>query len=706
MWILPADLSGVHVELTAGPHLVPWYYSEEEIDRLSWLLRLTLKGVEGELRLDDATLRVLSDRRVTAPTSLVVAVVRERSTGLDEITERVLALRPRCALLQLPEPEEMGYGWLERQVKAPLYRAIGAWVKRPEHPLVAFNVQALSVMEAAALTTDPVELMHMLERAITHRLRYATVGVEEVDYRRSLYLSAGERLAERVGGLEAEALRAAVEIMLNHEETLGERERFRAGAVALERVGLARFIAGDLALGPLARSIQEPGLLGALESSLPPGSLTDNALARIVAIRKAYGPPANQVPIVALAGVGSAEPPAVGDDADDAVIRMFPGEPAAVDTVRLLREIVATPLLVRELPAGLRQRATGALRWLEATEQSSSIEKRGFARIVTLQVLFFMARGPDVLEQQAKILPSLEAALVEVPQALVVVKLHHIWSLIVLRRSADDAIAAETLARDCIELCRTADFPSDHIAALRVASTRLALATVAIIKAEYAAAREWSEKSLDAARAADHDVLVARAIEMLALIAREEGRPDEAERKAREALTLREKLGDELGIESALRLLAGILLIALGTSTAGSAQDKRAELEQIVERARRLAEQMGDVEGKAESLLIIGAMHLLAFEVALAEPLIREALTLYEDIGSTVGRAESYYAIGGIQVIRLALDEAVSTLTQARELYEKLGWRARVETVKTSLAQVSVLSTMPVTAALRAMGTT
>src|ERR1700761_602257 len=116
MWILPADLSGLHIELTAGPHLLPWYYTEDEADRLAWLLRLTLKGIDGELRLSDATLKVASDRRLKGPTSLVVVLLRESAPDCAEVSERVGALGARCALLLLPEPQETGYGWLEREV--------------------------------------------------------------------------------------------------------------------------------------------------------------------------------------------------------------------------------------------------------------------------------------------------------------------------------------------------------------------------------------------------------------------------------------------------------------------------------------------------------------------------------------------------------------------------------------------------------------
>ncbi len=221
-----------------------------------WLLRGTLKGVDGEIRLDDATLRALSDRGTTAPSSIVVVILRQTLPEIDEVLDRVRVLGARCALLQFPEPQEMGYGWLEREVKAPLYRAIEAWVKMSHHPLAVFNVRELPVVEVAALTTDPVELIGILESVLAHRLRHAEIGVDGADYGRSVCLSAGKRLASRLAPCTPRRSNPRLEVIVHQGEAL-DNARFRTGAEALEEVGLGRFTAGDLSLGPLARAISD-----------------------------------------------------------------------------------------------------------------------------------------------------------------------------------------------------------------------------------------------------------------------------------------------------------------------------------------------------------------------------------------------------------------------------------------------------------------
>jgi hypothetical protein len=423
MWLLPADLSGLHVELTAGPHLLPWYYTEGEVDRLAWLLRAVLAGVDGEIRLDDATLHLLGDRHITAPTSLVVAVLRETSLEVEEVSERVRALGARCALLQLPDPEEMGYGWLEREVKAPLYRAISAWVRRPEHPLAAFNVRNLPVMDAAALTTDPIELVEILERALIHRLRHAEVGYEHGDYHRSLLLSAGKRLGERLKRLDDEPLeakdrlRAAVEVLVSAGDNVEDREMYREGAQALDRVGLARFVDGELSLGPLARQATQSLALGALESELPDYAWSKPARNRLGATLRTRdaGSPAALVAVRAEVAPAMVEVPPPLDLLEEPIARAFPSYDEGNEALRLLREIATLPAYRAELPTPLTERLVRALRWLDDVASRASVPERLVGQVLNGLLRMWSARGASARPQQDLALKLLEAVLGRAP---------------------------------------------------------------------------------------------------------------------------------------------------------------------------------------------------------------------------------------------------------------------------------------------------
>lgn len=676
MWILPADLSGLHVDLDEGPHLLPWHYTDDEIDRLAWILRGALPGVEGELRLDDATLKVLSERGVKAPTSLGLAVLRERSPALDEVSDRVRALGARCALIQFPEPQEMGYGWLERQVKAPLYRAIGAWVKRPEHPLSALNVRALPVMDAAALTTDPVELVDLLERTLRHRLHYASVGVEEPDYHRSLYLSAGERLAARLGrlGSVGNALEAALEVMLLEKGVLLDRDRFRAGAAALESVGLGRRIAGEFALGPLARSATEPRVLGALETSLHPAAISEAARASIVAIRRGVPQVVVGPAIVPLAIAGAPEPASHGAPPADA----FPDDPTAGDADRLARGLMGMSPQ-SPLPPSIRERTTAALRWAEVAEQSGDPEKRSFARLHKLLLLFLTARGAETLERQASVLPLLDEALADEAEPfrselLAIVKLYHAWSLFTMQRGDADATSARVHALGSIEALRNVPSSVDALV-----SARILLAGLEAKRAAYPAAREWADKALDTASAKGFRRGTAAALDALANIAIQEGRWSEAEQRATEALSVYEQLGDDQAVASSLRNLAAAKLQS----------DNLTDARQLLRRATEIAEGSGDRMGLAESMLGMSHVHAKANEIVLAEQLARQALALYEEVGSVIGCAKASFLIGTLLASRADIDEAQSMLERALALFERLGDPAKVAAMKQVLDQVN-----------------
>jgi tetratricopeptide (TPR) repeat protein len=668
MWILPADLEGLHVELTEGPHLLPWHYSEDEIDRLAWLLRGALKGVEGELRLEDRTLRTLSDRRVTAPTSLVVAIVRETSPDLEEVTECVRLLGARCALLQFPEPQEMGYGWLERQVKAPLYKAIGAWVKRPGHPLAAFNVQALPVLEAAALTTDPVELVELLERTLAHRLHHADVGCEAEDYHRSLLLGAGKRLAERLKRLESTSLAAALELLLGEGKSLEDRDRNRMGMTAIEKVGLGRRSAGELSLGPLARSATSTLALGALESELPKDALSESARVKLgahLASRVTLG-------LAGSLGVkreGSSSlfnvPPPV-DGLEKPIAAAFSSHQDADSALRLLREIGAVPSYRSELPAALRDRLVGALRWLDTLQQGANRSEQQAGRLLEGLLRLWSARGAEALREGDLSLGILRDALVDEPEpwlerAVAAAGLRHAGLLVRHGRTREDLDHAEELARRHLDVARRLDGKD----AAPDAAAYLCLAEVALHRRDDERAHDCADKAVRSAhQTGDHGAMAASLL-TLARATINQNRDVEAEQYAREALKLVEANGDAQGMGACLRELT-VLALWRNPSDTDLAWTLGGQ-------AFETADAVDDVAGRIDSLGLLAQVAGVQGRSDRSRELALQAASLADIAALPALRAVAYLTVAESFSVRGDRDQAADWAQRALVIFEALG---------------------------------
>jgi len=701
MWILPAALEGLQVELTAGPHLLPWHYTEDEVDRLAWLLRAVLAGIDGELRLDDATLRVLSDRRVTAPTSLVVAVLRETSPALEEASERVRALGARCALLQLREPQEMGYGWLEREVKAPLYRTISAWVKRPEHPLAALNVRALPVMDVAALTTDPIELIAILERALSHRLQHAEVCCSDDDFHRSLLLSAGKRLGARLKRLddgalgEQKALRAAVDVLLSAGNEVEDRALFREGAQALDRVGLARFVAGELSLGPLARQATQSLALGALESELPAYAWSDSAREKVGAVLRARGAVA---PDSLVAGRGQAAPAMVDvppplDLLEDPIAKAFSPADEAQEVLGTLRDIASVPVYCAELPAALNDRLVRSLRWLSDAQESSAVLQQRAGSVLHELLLLWSARGASARSQQDLALKRLEASVGAVPfkdpepwieQAVAIAGLRSAVLMVRHPQAREDLGRAEDLVRGYLDV---AERLSREDEALEVAAY-LCLAEIALRRDDHDRAHDCADKALHLARRSDDSGGSAASLICLARVSNGQKRFVEAERCAREALDLLEPAGDSARIGACLRVIANILDRRGGVmrlfDEVGSAEARA-----FGERALAMAEALGDVDGRIESLMVLANVTITSREYDRSSALALQAASLADSTAALDLRAEAYLWVAVSFWRRDDHDQAVQWTRQALPILEQIGSPSELEGVRELLAAVT-----------------
>ncbi len=271
MWLLRLPVaSDQRVHLPPGRHLFPWHFEREETSRLAELLTGLLAGVNRHLIVPLTTVDALarpSQGPVMASTLLVVKV---DDPSIDDPTiDRTLA-RVACphAMLQTTRPRERGYAWQERYLKPALLTLLNDQISDDEHPLASLNISALPLRLAASLATDVLGLLDLLEDTAEHRFAHATEGTSDGDYESSLYAVAGRRFAERLLRLLPYQLEAALDVLRTEGVGRWSDERFRAGAHALEDVGLAQVAGGSVSLEPVARSAKDPRVLRVLRETL------------------------------------------------------------------------------------------------------------------------------------------------------------------------------------------------------------------------------------------------------------------------------------------------------------------------------------------------------------------------------------------------------------------------------------------------------
>jgi tetratricopeptide (TPR) repeat protein len=130
----------------------------------------------------------------------------------------------------------------------PLVSWLGRILGDERHPLHAVAVDRLDVHALAAMTSDPLEMVEIIEKAVEHRLTHAfpagiplekvvsaPVNVDALDWSRSLRVAAAQRLARRVNKLTPAIRGDAARVLLRLEPPIGRRERALAELV---RAGL------------------------------------------------------------------------------------------------------------------------------------------------------------------------------------------------------------------------------------------------------------------------------------------------------------------------------------------------------------------------------------------------------------------------------------------------------------------------------------
>lgn len=290
------------LQLSPGVYRLPSYFTRNEIEGTAELI--------ADLILD-ARAREITDkapqvaRASLAPSKIVGWIDGEGNQG-------VLADEAKGgAYIVIARGSETSATWLERYVKPEVVAALRRF--KPTIP----NGSEL-ILQASAFTNDPLELLILLERAIDHASKAAPSPSDET-FRHSLRDAAAARLIQRLSRLEGEALPSAVALVLAEGRGDSFDPTFRQGAEALDRVGLALFRNGDLALGPLARAAAEGGpIREAFITNLPARAWS----ARAAEATQSAMPKLEQS--VAMIGVRH--------DRDESVV----GPPARVDVVILV----------------------------------------------------------------------------------------------------------------------------------------------------------------------------------------------------------------------------------------------------------------------------------------------------------------------------------------------------------------------------------
>jgi hypothetical protein len=271
VWLLRLPLpQNARVSLPPRRHLFPWYFEPEETSRFAELLAGLLAGVDRHLVLPWPALQTLlsATEPPTLAATLLVLTLDDPSVNDATIDEALASIACPYVMLQVKVPRDEGYAWQEKYLKGMLVTLLQEQIADEKHPLAPLNIAALPVRVAASLTTDALGLIDLLEAAIEHRLAHAAQGTSEGHYEASLYAMAGRRFAERLLRLLPYQVQAAIDVLRSEGLGLWSDERFRAGAKALEEVGLAQVAGGSVSLGPIARRAKDPRILAVLRATL------------------------------------------------------------------------------------------------------------------------------------------------------------------------------------------------------------------------------------------------------------------------------------------------------------------------------------------------------------------------------------------------------------------------------------------------------
>jgi eukaryotic-like serine/threonine-protein kinase len=197
----------------------------------------------------------------------------------------------------------------------------------------------------------------------------------------------------------------------------------------------------------------------------------------------------------------------------------------------------------------------------------------------------------------------------------------------------------------------------NHIGAL------LAIGSTEVRRNETEKGLQYLNKALTLAIQVKNEEAHATVLHTLAIGYRLLNRLDEALRHSQQALEIRRKLGQKLGIAETLLVTARIQQ-ALGKFPAAEA---------AYEESLALREEIGDKRGIGNTLLDFGNFHAYRGQYAEALKLFRESLEVQREVGNQTYEALLLSNIGAMAFLKGDYDEALTNYQRSLTIRQKLG---------------------------------
>ncbi len=218
-------------------------------------------------------------------------------------------------------------------------------------------------------------------------------------------------------------------------------------------------------------------------------------------------------------------------------------------------------------------------------------------------------------------------------------------------------------------------------------------AFLAVKQDDHAAARSLSEESLRIGRELGHADLVAKALNVVGLVARDAGDIDRARACFSECIAIKEAHGKRDGVLSAAR--GNLSTIALFEGDLDSARE-------LLPHDIELSRELGNLRGLTLDLVALGDVHVDCGDAAAARPLLAEAVEITRQIGDICNEAYATHILGRLARLEGNPVEAYRRFVFAIRQHHGFGDRFAVLYTFSSL--VDLLSTVDTPRAARMLG--
>lgn len=638
MWRLPLDLSPLKLEFDEGTYLIPWYWTNHDIDRVVCVMARVLPNISVILELpydaiDARPWRIPSGRN----TMVVVRAVPEGWEGVVETLNGWLGCPYRFVQPLRPDQDE-AYSWVQTDLRPLLTSALGDQLGDQGHPLGAWRVRNLDIGLADRLASDVAELITLVEDTLTHRLGRSQLGLDRRSYFRSLLIATGHRLSKRLLRMSAEEMGPAVEVLLSRDRAIASAQRGRVGVNALLREGLARGDSDEVRLAALATPLAHAEVWGQLWHRLPREAWTPLARDLLRQLRTDRKSTVRRIVTAEESGRAATS----RSDVDISALRGRVAEKledpdAGLAAIDVIDELQRLPTFVGSLPSGLAQRSSACMGWFSRELCAEKSKAQRFVSVLYAALSLWSARGHQMLEDQRISLEVLEEACSQVEH---------------------DRVCEDLMGAARIALARSIT---------SAPSTKVDLG-----EAERLATTEQQRSPAGSRARAEVESILGRTAQL-------QGRADDAERWYQKALAGFEALGDKIGMTS--------LHYGLGWV----AQDRGDfdEALRFYHKALSHAEELDDRETMGSSALALGDVGFLKSDFETAYSWYQRSLETFEALGDPSGRSVVHRKLGMVDEESGRHESARLHYQQALELDERLGNSASLASSHHHMGNVS-----------------